>query len=78
MKPWMFTVLFQLFTVSLMVILESFYGALLTVGFSSEIWTTWIHHIPINWCVALPLMILVCNPFDAPFIQMAVSGRENS
>ncbi len=62
MKPWMFTVLFQLFTVSLMVILESFYGALLTVGFSSEIWTTWIHHIPINWCVALPLMTLVCNP----------------
>ena len=37
MKPWMFTVLFQLFTVSFMVILESFYGALLTVGFSSEI-----------------------------------------
>ena len=55
MKPWMFTVLFQLFTVSLMVILESFYGALLTVGFSSEIWTTWIHHIPINWCIALEL-----------------------
>ena len=62
MKPWMLTVLFQIFTVSLMVILESFYGALLMVGFSSEIWTTWIHHIPINWSVALPLMILVCNP----------------
>ncbi|MDD5952610.1 MAG: DUF2798 domain-containing protein [Oscillospiraceae bacterium] len=61
-KPWMGTVLFQLFTVTQIVILESFYGALIEQGFTSGVWMSWLHHMPLNAMVAYPVMILVCSP----------------
>ena len=61
-KPWMGVVLTQFFTVCLVVILESFYGSLVSVGFTSQVWLNWLHHIPLNFIVAMPLMILVAGP----------------
>jgi hypothetical protein len=65
-RPWMHQefciVLTQFMIVTLVVILESFYGALMACGFSSEIWMYWLHHTPMNYIVALPLLILVCSP----------------
>lgn len=61
-KPFWCTIVFQLFTVTQIVILESFYGALMSVGFTSEVWLFWLHHIPWNAMVAFPTMILVCSP----------------
>lgn len=63
MKPWMGTLLFQFLTVCQVVILESFYGALMSTGFTNEVWMSWLHHIPLNFIAALPLMILVAGPF---------------
>lgn len=62
MKPWMYGILFQFFTVCQVAILESFYGTLMMVGFTNEVWLCWLTHIPLNFIVALPLMILACNP----------------
>lgn len=62
MKPWLQIALFQFFTVCQIAVLESMYGALVQVGFTSEVWMCWLHHIPLNFIVALPLMVLVCSP----------------
>lgn len=58
-KPWLGTVIFQLFTVTLIVILESFYGAIIGHGLDSGIWMFWLEHIPLNAIVAYPAMILI-------------------
>ena len=61
-KPWLGPVIFQLFTVTFIVILESFYGAIVGHGLDSGIWMFWLEHIPLNAIVAYPVMILVCSP----------------
>lgn len=62
MKPWLSVALFQFFTVCQIAVLESFYGALVQEGFTGAVWSSWLHHIPLNFIMALPLMLLVCSP----------------
>lgn len=64
-KPLLAIVTFQFFTVCIMVILMSFYGALMigiTNGFEENLMISWLHHIPLNFIVALPLQVLVLGP----------------
>jgi hypothetical protein len=61
-SPLLGVMVFQFFTVCQIAILESFYGSLVQVGFTSAVWLCWLHHIPLNFIMALPVMLLVCSP----------------
>ena len=45
-----------------MVVVMSLFGAVHSVGFSSQTLLVWLHNIPANFAVALPLQILVAGP----------------
>lgn len=78
MKPWLRIWIFQFFTVCQIAILESFYGALVQVGFTNEVWLCWLHHIPLNFIVALPLMLLVCNPLMRLLFRFLIPAPANT
>lgn len=55
-------IIYSLSMVIGMVFFMSLFGAILEVGFSRKIITAWMHNIPLNLAVALPLQLLIAGP----------------
>jgi hypothetical protein len=55
-------IIYSLSMVIGMVFFMSLFGAILEVGFSTKIITAWMHNIPLNLAVALPLQLLIAGP----------------
>lgn len=66
----------RLVIVTGMVILMSLYGAILAVGFTSDLPREWMSNVAMNFIFAYPLQVLIARPFIGFIFRKNISNRK--